>query len=159
MEIYEGIKTIQEESDKVDNKEENSTENSKEDNTQKDWETMLQGATNGMLQETQQKTEVIELGRKITQITTKQEGNIITKLPIGTYIIKQPEGQSEVIQNQGYVTLENYVLEVQDTLETKTITLEQDYTKVAVNLLDKDTKEAVIRRNLEYYKQRRKRTK
>lgn len=76
---------------------------------------------------------------------------------MGTYIIKQPKEQPQILQNKGYVTLEDTIIKINNTSQTQTTILEQDYTKIEVSLLDKDTKEAVIRRNFSHHKQRRKR--
>ena len=149
LEIYEGIITNKEQTNQ---QEQNNKENSNIE------ETITKGATSGILQNTsEQPTQTIEIGRKITQITTKKEGNILTKLPMGTYIIKQPKEQPQILQNKGYVTLEDTIIKINNTSQTQTTILEQDYTKIEVSLLDKDTKEAVIRRNFSHHKQRRKR--
>ena len=152
LEIYEGIVTKQEQNNVEDTEEKNRQE------TDMLKETITKGATKVILQDaSEEPTQAIEQGRKITQITTKKEGNIITKLPIGTYIIKQPKEQLQILQNKGYVTLEDTTTQIKNTKEIQTTILEQDYTKIEINLLDKDTKAVVIRRNLSHHKQRRKR--
>ncbi len=111
---------------------------------------VIQGAITGILgedtPETQQEKEQtenenIKIGEKVGEITTQEEASIVTKLGMGVYVIKE---QKEGIIEQGYVRMEDQTIRVENKQEVQTFLLEQDRTKIAVSLLDKETKEPVI---------------
>ena len=89
---------------------------------------------------------------KIKEIKTGEETNKIEKLEIGNYVIKQPKEEKEKLQEEGYVSLEDYYFEIEDNQETKKITLEQDYTKIEIEVTDEETKEKIKGAKLEIYK-------
>ena len=90
-----------------------------------------------------QETPKVEIkqGEKIAEVTTTNQNAILNKLPVGTYIIKE---QKQGIIEQGYIQIDDQTMEIEDTNQSKKITIEQDHTKLSINLVDKDTKEAVI---------------
>ena len=89
---------------------------------------------------------------KIKEIETGEETNKIEKLEIGNYVIKQAKEEKEKLQEEGYVSLEDYYFEIEDNQETKKITLEQDYTKIEIEVTDEETKEKIKGAKLEIYK-------
>ncbi len=91
-------------------------------------------------------------GELVREFITGKENYSTIKLPVGEYIIHEPDGQKEVLQNQGYATIEDVYFTVENTPETKKVTIEQDFTKLEVELLDKETKEKVEGVKFEIYK-------
>lgn len=65
---------------------------------------------------------------------------MIRKLPVGTYRLHY----KEVAHEKGYVKGDDLEFTIEDTREIKNIQLEQEYTKIEVSLLDKETLEGVI---------------
>ena len=76
-----------------------------------------------------------ETGKIIYEYETTEEPKTILGIPIGEYeiITTDPE-------NRGYVT-ETRGIKVQDTIGEQKVKIEQDYTKVEINLKDEETKE------------------
>ncbi len=82
-----------------------------------------------------------ETGKVVEEFTTEEETNkIIEKLPLGDYIIHI----KDVDYDKGYIKGEDVEVKIEDTDEPPKVQLKQDYTKVAISLLDIDTKEPVI---------------
>lgn len=81
-----------------------------------------------------------ETGETVGEYKTNKDENIkIEQLPIGNYIIHY----KEVAEEKGYVKGEDIELKIEDKTENQKTELKQDYTKLDVSLVDKDTKEAV----------------
>ncbi|MCI8832953.1 MAG: hypothetical protein HFJ19_01945 [Clostridia bacterium] len=78
-----------------------------------------------------------ETGEIIYEYETTEEPKTILGIPIGEYeiITTDPE-------NRGYVT-ETKELQVEDTSGEQKVKIEQDYTKVEINLRDEETKEKI----------------
>ncbi len=80
---------------------------------------------------------------KVGEFVTEEENYYIERLPVGDYILRQPEGQKEVLIDKGYVTLPDLSFKVEDTNEIQKLEVEQTVSKVEISLVDKDTKEQV----------------
>ena len=78
-----------------------------------------------------------ETGEIIYEYETTEEPKTILGIPIGEYeiITTDPE-------NRGYVT-ETKEMKVEDTRGDQKVKIEQDYTKVEINLRDEETKEKI----------------
>ena len=88
---------------------------------------------------------------KVREFITGKDNYQTIKLPVGEYIIHQVEGQIETLQDKGYTTIKDKYFTVEDKLDVQKITIEQDYTKVEVELIDKDTKEKIEGVKFEIY--------
>ena len=97
--------------------------------------------TNPPEQDENNNKPIIKQGEKVAEIKTTKENATLARLPVGTYVIKQTK---EGIIEQGYIRIEDQIIEIKDQKETQKTILEQDHTKIAVSLLDKETKEDII---------------
>lgn len=112
----------------------------------KEDETEMQGIKFEIIQKEETEEKIIE------EFITSGEGYYREKLPIGKYILRQKKGQEENIQNQGYVGLKDIEFEVKDTKEIQKLTIEQERTKLEIELIDKKTREHIEDVRLELYK-------
>ena len=97
--------------------------------------------------------KVTEAGEEVVkEFTTGEENYTTNRLPVGNYILREPSDQKDALLNKGYVTIEDTAFEIKDTAEVQKVTLKQDYTKLEVELLDKETKEKVQGVNLQIVK-------
>ena len=92
-----------------------------------------------------------EVGQKIDEFTIEENGYYKEKLPIGEYILKQKEGQEEQLQEKGYAKLSDKTIIVKDTKELQIINLEQNYTKLEIEIIDKTSKTIIPGIKLEIY--------
>ena len=90
-------------------------------------------------------------GEKIGEFTIEENGSYKEKLPIGEYILRQKEGQEELLQQKGYAKLPDKTIKVKDTKELQIVNLEQDYTKLEIEIIDKDTKAPIPGIKVEIY--------
>ena len=90
-------------------------------------------------------------GEKVGEFTIEENGSYKEKLPIGEYILRQKEGQEELLQQKGYAKLPDKTIEVKDTKELQIVNLEQDYTKLEIEIIDKDTQAPIPRIKVEIY--------
>ena len=91
-------------------------------------------------------------GEKVREFTTGADNYFTERLGVGEYILHEVEGQIEAIQDKGYATLEDTYFKIEDTSEAKKISLEQDYTKLEIEIQDKKSKEKLQGIKLEIYK-------
>ena len=78
-----------------------------------------------------------ETGEVIETWITDGTIHVVEKLPIGDYELVQTKAPTE----QGYVKPDNIDFEIQDTSEVHEVIMEEDFTKLEVSLVDKDTQE------------------
>lgn len=109
----------------------------------------LQGVNFEIYKVTEKEDGTKETTNKVGDFTTGEENYKTTKLPVGSYILREPKEQKEALLEKGYATLEDTAFEVTDTLEWQKVEVEQDYTKLEVEVLDKNTKEKLKGVNLE----------
>lgn len=79
-------------------------------------------------------------GKDVTEnwISTKEQ-KLLTRIPVGEYYIVEKEAPTL----RGYVKVENKEIKVEETSDIQEFELEQDYTKLSLKLLDKETKEEI----------------
>lgn len=79
-------------------------------------------------------------GNEITEdwISTKEE-KVLTRIPVGEYYIVEKEAPTL----RGYVKVEKVEIKVEETSDIQEYELEQDYTKLSLTLVDKETKEEI----------------
>ena len=75
----------------------------------------------------------------IQKFTTQKNNFYIERIPVGDYIIRQPEGQ-EKLYKQGYVTNHDIEIKVEARKDIQKVTIEQPYTKVEIDLNDEGEK-------------------
>lgn len=89
-----------------------------------------------------EKTGKVETKEEIVkEIITTKENSVVERLPQENYTIRQKEDN---ILIRGYIRIEDEVIKIEDSVETKKIELQQDYTKLEVTVVDKETKEPII---------------
>ena len=76
----------------------------------------------------------------INEFTTNSEKYEINSLPVGEYILRQVD----IGENTGYVTNEDILITIKDTLEVQLIEVEQKVSKIVINLQDIETEEYVV---------------
>lgn len=77
-----------------------------------------------------------ETGEVVHEFTTDGEEQIIEKIPIGNYEIKE----KEYPKDKGYVSIETEEFTVEDTPEVQEKVIEQNYTKLDISFIDEITK-------------------
>lgn len=80
-----------------------------------------------------------ETGEVVKEFVTEDVPTVLEKLPVGDYEIHV----TEVPKDKGYVTPEVMDFSIKDSPEDQEVTVEVDFTKLQISLVDKDTKENI----------------
>ena len=90
--------------------------------------------------------------KKVREFTTGQTNYLTTRLAVGNYVLRQPQGQKESLLDKGYVTLEDVEFTLMDSSRLQKLTVEQHTTKLTVNVTDAQTAEAVKEAKMEIFR-------
>lgn len=108
-------------------------EETKENSIGSKWQIIKQKENTEENEESKPEEEIIY------EWTTKDEQYLVEKLPIGEYILRE----TDIGENTGYVTNEEIKFSIEDTKEIQTLDVEDNVSKLQINIIDEETKEDI----------------